>query len=86
MQYRLASLQQRYLQVEVLQDLDQRGFETRYFETVLDASNETNGIDLRADVLQEATDKGYDQDRRQVSKVLGGLEEREGERRGSKGD
>lgn len=59
-QYRLTPLKKRYLQVEVLQDLDQGGFEAWNFETVLDASDETDWIDLSSNVLEKATDESCD--------------------------
>lgn len=47
----LAPLEERDLQVERLQDLDERFFQTRDLEPVLDASNEADGVDLGSDVL-----------------------------------
>lgn len=56
-QDRLAPLHERDLQVEVLQDLDERHLEPRNLEPVLDAADEADGVDLGADVLEEASDE-----------------------------
>jgi hypothetical protein len=46
-----------HLQVEVLQDLDERDFETWDLESVLDATNQSDRIDLCSDVLEQSTDE-----------------------------
>lgn len=43
--------------MEILQDFDERLFQPGDLETVLDAADEANGVDLRTDVLQQTTDK-----------------------------
>ena len=40
-----------------MQDLDQRALQARDLQTVLDASNESYGVDLRADVLKETANE-----------------------------
>lgn len=59
-QDRLAALEQRDLEIEVVQDLDERALQARYLEPVLDAADEPDGVNLRADVLQQAPDECYD--------------------------
>jgi hypothetical protein len=41
-----------HLQVEVLQDFDERRFQARNFETVLDTTNQSQRIDLCANVFE----------------------------------
>lgn len=57
MQNRLTALEQGYLEVEDLQELDQGCLKTWILETILDAPDETDGVDFRSDVLQEAADE-----------------------------
>jgi hypothetical protein len=54
----LASLQQRNLQVEILQDLDECVFKTRNFEAIFYTANETDGTDFNANILKQSTDEG----------------------------
>ena len=53
----LAALQEGYLQIEVVENLDQRTAEPRDLEAVLDASDESNRIDLGSNVLEEAANE-----------------------------
>ena len=57
MQDSLTTFQQRYLQIKVLQYLDQRRLQSRYLQTVLDATYETDGIDLSPNILKQTTDE-----------------------------
>ena len=45
------------MQVEVMENLDQRAAKSGDLEAVLDASNESYGVDLGADVLKETANK-----------------------------
>ena len=47
----------RHLEVEVLQDLDQRELEPGDLEPVLDAADEADRVNLGTDVLEESTDE-----------------------------
>lgn len=51
-QNHLAAFQKRHLQIEVMQNLDEGTFKSRYLKTVLDATNESYGINLRTNILQ----------------------------------
>lgn len=53
----LATLQERHLQVEVMEDLDQRAAESRDLEAILDAPDESYRIDLGTDVFKEAANE-----------------------------
>lgn len=53
----LAALEERDLQVEVVQDLDERFLEPGNLEAVLDTPNETDGVDFWADVLKKTADE-----------------------------
>jgi hypothetical protein len=41
------------LQVEILKNLDQRELEPGNFKTILNATDESDRVDLRADILEE---------------------------------
>ena len=53
----LAALQEGYLQIEVVENLDQGTAESRNLETVFDAANESNRIDLGSNILKEAANE-----------------------------
>lgn len=53
----LTALQQRHLQVEVVQDLDEGSFEPGNLESVFDSANESNRIDLCANILEQTSDE-----------------------------
>lgn len=53
----LASLQQRYLEMEILEDLDERFLEPRNLEPILDTTDQANGVDLRTDVFEQTADE-----------------------------
>lgn len=54
---RLAAFEEGDLQVEVVQDLDERAFEAGDLEPVLDAADEPDRVDLRPDVLEQSADE-----------------------------
>jgi hypothetical protein len=53
----LTPLQQRYLQMKVLQDLDERFFQAGYLQSVFDPPDETDRVNLRTDVFKETSDE-----------------------------
>ena len=55
----LATFEKRDLQIEVVQDLDERALETWDFHPILDATDEADGVNLRPNVLQQSTDERY---------------------------
>jgi hypothetical protein len=57
MQDGLATFQQRDLQIKVLQYLNQRRLQSGYFQTVLDATYEADGINFSPNILKQATDE-----------------------------
>jgi hypothetical protein len=48
----LATFQQRYLEIEVLQYLNQRRLQSRYLQTVLDTADEANGVNFSPNILK----------------------------------
>lgn len=52
-QDRLAALEQRDLEIEVVQDLDERTLQAWNFQPILDAADETDGVYLRTNILQQ---------------------------------
>ena len=75
---RLAALEEGHLEVEVVQDLDERALEAGDLEPVLDAPYEPDGVDLRPDVLQQPADERCVHVRVRVSKVCEEEREEEG--------
>ena len=57
-QDRLAPLEQRDLQVVVVQDLDERSLESRDLQPILYPSDNANRVDLCTDVLEQAAYEG----------------------------
>ena len=57
MQDSLATFQQWYLQIKVLQYLNQRRLQSRYLQTVLNTTYEADRIDVSPNILKQATDK-----------------------------
>lgn len=53
----LTALQQRDLKVGCLQDFHQSRFQSRDLHAIANATNESNGVDLCANVLQKSTDE-----------------------------
>ena len=53
----LATFQQRNLEIKVLQYLNKRRLQSRYFQTVLNATYEADRIDFGPNILKQATDK-----------------------------
>jgi hypothetical protein len=51
-QYPSRTLKQRDLQIRRLQDFDDRRFQTRYFQAILDPAYEAERVDIGTDVLQ----------------------------------
>lgn len=45
--------------MKILQNLDQRIFESRNFEPILDTPNETDRADFGANILKQAADESY---------------------------
>lgn len=58
-QNRLAPFQEGYLQLEIVQDLDKRFFQSRDFQAVLDPTDKTYRVDFCTDVFEQSTDKCY---------------------------
>ena len=56
-QDRLTPFQQGYLQMEILQDLDDRLFQPRNLQPIPDPPNQTNRADLHTDVFKETSDE-----------------------------
>jgi hypothetical protein len=50
---------QPHLQVEVLEDLDECGFEAGYLEAVSDAPNEPDRVNVGPDILEQAAYEGW---------------------------
>jgi hypothetical protein len=53
----LTALQERHLQVKVLQDFDERAFQSRDFQAILDATNDSNRVDFGADVFEQTSNE-----------------------------
>lgn len=45
--------------MEVMKNLDQGFFKARNFQPVLDPTNQTDGVNLSPDILQETADESY---------------------------
>ena len=57
MQNSLATFKQRDLQIKVLQYLNQRRLQSRYLQTILNATYEADRIDFGPNILKQATDE-----------------------------
>jgi hypothetical protein len=54
----LAAIEERHLQVEIVQNLEERWLQPRDLEPVLDTPNKSYGVDLWSDVLQQSANEG----------------------------